>query len=167
VFVSSVLYQGDLGGLTGADNDCNFLANSARLPGTYMAWLSTTATSAATRLTHGTVPYVLVDHTVVARDWAGLTSGTLQHAIDLTETGGAPPQGTLPCSATPVWTNTGTLGVPVTVTTDCGGWMSASSFDAYAGTASSATSYWTANCFLSGSASSLCDDTASIYCIQQ
>jgi hypothetical protein len=172
VFVSSVLYDGNLGGLTGADNDCNSLANAAHLPGTYRAWLSDSMTSAAARLTHGTVPYVLVDHTVVANDWAGLTSGTLLHAIDLTETGGAPPYGTLYCSfgGISVWTNTVPSGAQPTgqpngLPVDCAEWMSTSSDRAFAGTASSTGPDWTANC--SVSAVAICAETAAIYCIQQ
>src|SRR4029077_17175057 len=62
VFVSSATYGGgNLGGLTGADPKCQSLATAAVLPGTYKAWLSDDTTSAASRLTHSTNPYVLVD----------------------------------------------------------------------------------------------------------
>jgi hypothetical protein len=94
VFLSSVQYFVDLGvteggtvdPLVAADANCNALAKQAQLPGTYMAWLATDTSAPATRFTQSKAPYVLADGTtVVASDWADLTKGTLQHAIDLTE----------------------------------------------------------------------------------
>jgi cysteine-rich repeat protein len=41
VFVSSQMYDGNLGGLAGADAKCQALADAANLTGTYMAWIST------------------------------------------------------------------------------------------------------------------------------
>jgi hypothetical protein len=38
-------------------------------------------------MARATVPYTLVDGTVVASDFTGLTSGTLLHGIDITELG--------------------------------------------------------------------------------
>ena len=40
VFITSTLHDGNLGGVAGADQICNELASDAGLPGTYMAWLS-------------------------------------------------------------------------------------------------------------------------------
>src|SRR5690242_15690863 len=40
VFVTSKTYQGTLGGLAGADMECQKLADAANLGGTWMAWLS-------------------------------------------------------------------------------------------------------------------------------
>jgi hypothetical protein len=74
-----------MGGLSGADALCQQAADSVSLSGTYKAWLSTTAVSAASRLSHADVPYVLLDGTVVAANWSALTSGTLAHAIDRNE----------------------------------------------------------------------------------
>ncbi|HVO17871.1 MAG TPA: InlB B-repeat-containing protein [Anaeromyxobacter sp.] len=45
VFVTSTAYApGALGGLAGADSDCQARATAANLPGTYKAWLSTSGT---------------------------------------------------------------------------------------------------------------------------
>jgi len=90
VFVTSESYTADLGGLAGADAKCQKLADAAKLGGTYRAWLSDSTTHAKYRLTHATVPYRLVDNTLVALDWTDLTSGSLAHAIDVTEKGGKP-----------------------------------------------------------------------------
>lgn len=101
VFVSSSTQTGNLGGLAGADLTCQGLAKAAGLPGTYLTWLSVSnGASPTTRFTKATVPYTLVDGTVVAQNWAELTSGALKHAIDRTETG------TVASTPLNVWTYT-------------------------------------------------------------
>jgi hypothetical protein len=142
-----------------------------------MAWLSDigSGNSAASRLSHAAVPYVLVNGTVVANDWAGLTSGTLLHAIDLTEQGGTPPTGTyanVPGHAA-VWTDTDASGQYAGVTQipptgqDCDGWSS--STDAgngtVAGNFSAVDRNWTDVGY--GSSGFLCSMTAAIYCVGQ
>lgn len=72
VFVSGSAYNGNLGGLSGADAKCQSLANGASLSGTYKAWLSSSTISASSRLSHASVPYVLVDGTLIADNWADL-----------------------------------------------------------------------------------------------
>lgn len=91
VFVTSTTYDGNLGGLEGADAKCQVQADAAGLSGTFKAWLSDGTGSPSTRFTRSATPYVLVDGTVIADDYAALTSSPLQHPIDKTETGGAPP----------------------------------------------------------------------------
>jgi hypothetical protein len=89
VFVSSVPYTGgSLGGISGADAKCQELATAAGLSGTFKAWLSDSTHSPSTTFTRSPTPYVLVDGTVIASNWGDLTDGTINHAIDLTETGG-------------------------------------------------------------------------------
>ena len=90
VFVTSLTSKGDLGGLAGADARCQSMAEGAGLTGTYLAWLSTKYTDPAERFTQDDRPFILVDGTVVASGWDELTSGALQHAITLTETGATP-----------------------------------------------------------------------------
>ncbi len=88
VFVSSVQYNGNLGGLIGADIKCQSLASKAGLPGTFKAWLSDATTGPADpgRLdTMFTGVYELVDGTLVAHGWTDLTDGALAHAIERTE----------------------------------------------------------------------------------
>lgn len=94
VFVSSVKYTGDLGGPSGtgsADSKCNDLAKG-KLDGTFVAWVSGGSDTPKWRLWMGGAAgpgrWVLPDHvTVIADNWAGLTSGTLKHAIDQDEVG--------------------------------------------------------------------------------
>jgi hypothetical protein len=89
VFVGSQAHSGNFGGITGADAYCQGLANGAGLPGTFRAWISagTYASSPASRFAKASVPYVLVDGTVIANNWADLTDGTIQHVINLDENG--------------------------------------------------------------------------------
>lgn len=90
VFVTSTKGTGNIGGLAGADAECQRLANAANLPGTYMAWLSDATASPASRFTKATVPYTLPGGEVVANSWADLTSGsTIRHVIDQFESGAA------------------------------------------------------------------------------
>jgi hypothetical protein len=87
VFVTSVGFRGNFGGVAGADAKCQARADAVKLAGTYKAWLSGAelSSSPSVRFTHPDVPYVLVDGSVVADNWADLTDGTLQHAINLSE----------------------------------------------------------------------------------
>lgn len=50
MFVTSVGYTGDLGGITGGDARCQDRAAAAGLPGTYLAWLSDSTHDARDRL---------------------------------------------------------------------------------------------------------------------
>jgi hypothetical protein len=169
VFVSSALYDGNLGGLSGADAKCQALATNAGLAGTYKAWLSDSASPAVNRFTHSTVPYVLVDHTTVANDYFTLTGGgPLLHAIDLTETGQAAPVGTCQCSSQgsipTVWTYTNADGTQFG-SGNCSDWTSSSGARPLVGEANTALSpWWTNYC---GSYYHTCSDTAALYCFQQ
>lgn len=84
VFVTSSSSTGNIGGLEGADERCNTLAKSAGLDGTWLAWLSTPNVNAIDRLPH-LGSYELLDGTVVVTSKQQLTSGRIEHAIDMTE----------------------------------------------------------------------------------
>ncbi len=88
VFVTSMSYDGDLGGLSGADGECQALAGAASLPGVFKAWLGDNFSGPADRFTQAAVPYQRVDGVRVADDWADLTDDSLQAPINITETGG-------------------------------------------------------------------------------
>jgi len=167
VFASSVPYDGNLGGLSGADAKCQTLATAAGLSGAFKAWLSDSTTPASQRLTHASTPYVLVDSTVVANDWAGLTSGTLLHAINLDENGQTPAAGTYKCTSDPtVWTHTDTTGAILTNTGHCSDWSSTTATTTSAGSSVyKASPFWTNACQLGGAG--VCAKTASLYCLEQ
>jgi hypothetical protein len=166
VFVSSVLYTGNLGGLTEADAKCQALADAAGLCGTFKAWLSDATADAAARLTHVTGNYVLTDGQIIASGWSGLVSGTIQHAVNRTETNGAAPVGTVKCGGTtitPVWTGSTTAGANV-MNGSCSNWTSSGSGPGgIFGSADATNAAWTARCQIVA----VCQSTAAIYCVEQ
>lgn len=176
VFVTSTRYTGDLGGLVGADQKCMARAAAAMpspLPGTFKAWLSDSTTSAAMHLTtHGTVPYVMVDGTVVAADWNALTSvggAQVQNMITIDENGNTVPSSIDVCSGFGghfVWTNSNDDGSLFAAAGTCQDLTSASSSDTgNTGSASNdqmSTQWWSSWC--NGQA---CSSMASLYCIEQ
>lgn len=88
VFLSSTRVTSNFGGLTQGDAICNAAAAAAGLGGSWAAWLSTSISSAASRLQHSTDPYMLVDgKTEVAKNWSNLVAGNLESLIDRNESG--------------------------------------------------------------------------------
>lgn len=87
LFLSSATYDGNLGGLAGADAKCQALADSAQLQGTYRAWLSSSTIDAVSRMTPSNKRYLLPDGTKVADNLEDLADGSLDHALNVHETG--------------------------------------------------------------------------------
>lgn len=85
VFLTSTAYNGNLGGLSGADAKCQERANAANLGGTWKAWLSDQQISASNRLNHSNLPYKLVNGTIIANNWPDLTDSSLLNLINITE----------------------------------------------------------------------------------
>jgi hypothetical protein len=75
----------DFGGLAGADAFCNMAATTAQLGGTWMAFLADDAGAPASRFTLASVPYALLDGTVIASNGTELLSGSIENPIDLDE----------------------------------------------------------------------------------
>lgn len=161
VFVTSVAYDGNLGGLAGADSKCQIRATAANLTGTWKAWLSDSNTSAGSRLVHATVPYKLVDETLVANNWDDLVSGNLRHAINKTEINGDPPNTTSNSGAVTVWTYTQANGAMMVASKSCDNWTS-NLIKGHAGNVSSTSSSWTD--YTSGG---ICSGTSVLYCFEQ
>ena len=152
-FVSSVAYDGGLGGLGGADEKCTRLATSAGLGGRWKAWLSTGAQNPASRFARSLMPYKLVNGVQVATDWADLLDGVLTAAINVTELNSA--ANSYSWSATDV--NGATIGC-----TDCSGWTSnLSSATGCQGNNLSTNSGWTVGWY------NTCNSPARIYCFEQ
>jgi len=126
VFVTSGIWKGNLGGLSGADDKCNNEA-SGKLPGTYKAWLADSSTSASSRLEHYAGQYRLKDGTIVANNWGDFTNGTLSHAIN------EDASGNIITSYTSVFTGldaSGAIGTGIHY--NCNNWSSSlSSFGGY------------------------------------
>jgi hypothetical protein len=160
VFVTSTQQSGNLGGLKGADDVCEVLAEDAGLPGTYMAWLSDTTGSPASRFTRATVPYVRVDGLSVADDWDDLTDGRLKRPINVTEQGQVLGP---PTSNNWVRSNTTNSGERQTGRNDCENWINGSSGTLFGNTgdAQSINAAWTNSGFQG------CNTSVRLYCFQQ
>lgn len=104
VFVSSLSYSGDLGGLAGADTKCQTLADAAPLDGTWKAWLSSRSSNAATRLSRSSLSYRRIDSALIAANDASFFSTTHANPIDRDEHGS-------PLFSVEVWTGSGGSGV--------------------------------------------------------
>lgn len=119
VFVTSAPDIGSgFNGITGADYECRHRATNMFLPNgeRYMAWVSTSESEPADRMYHARGPYVLVTGVQVAAHWSALTSGTLEHPIDVTEKSES--------VAFAVWTGTDITGLRLPNTQHCSDWTS-------------------------------------------
>jgi hypothetical protein len=160
VFVTSTTYDGaTIGSLANADVLCQGRATAGGRLGTYKAFLSDDTTSAAARLTHATVPYTLVDGTIVANNWAGLMSFSLIAAINMSEFGAAAPAGALCGASANVYTGTFPNGNTATGDT-CSNWTSNAAF-ADVGESDLTNGAWAALCAVQ------CNNVAALYCVQQ
>ena len=141
VFVTSGKFTGDFAtqggasdGLSGGDAVCNMAAQTAGLTGTWVAWLSTSETNAASRVDL-TAIRVLVDGTTKIFDPAGSDGLVSLNPLTMTENGD-----TLPTSGDgdgfEVWTGTdgnghyeteSTEGTSASTDDACKGWTSSSS----------------------------------------
>jgi hypothetical protein len=154
IFVTSAIQTAGLGGIAGADEICATEAADANLQGEFKAWLSTTSSSVADRLSHDGGPFVRVDEVIVANDWADLVDGALLAPINL-DANGQPRTGD-------VWTGTLADGASYTVD-DCAAFTSGDNADghAYCGSSTSTTATWTYN------QRAACASTLRLYCIEQ
>jgi hypothetical protein len=104
-FVTSKLFEGNLGGLAGADQKCQALADAAGLGGEFRAWLSDADTPITARFPASQGRYVRVDGVVIANNSSELALGkALMAPISVDETGTAP----LPAISPYAWTGQGT-----------------------------------------------------------
>jgi hypothetical protein len=155
VFVTKATRLPDYGSAAKADAFCASAAKGAGFVGTWLSWTSDATTSPAMRFTGATVPYRLLDGTVVAGGWTQLTSGTLMGPIDLDEANGSQ-------ANAEVWTGTATDG---TYSGDsCSDWTSTSSMTppyATTGNTSKTDSTWT-DAYLQ-----FCNRVQHLFCFQQ
>lgn len=157
VFVSSIAYQGNLGGVSGADAKCQILAEKAGLPGTYKAWISVdNLLEPKLTFRKSNAPYTLTNRTTIADDWNDLIDGTLDNRFNIDENGWN--GGGL------VWTNTYQSGDQVTTIHDnCKGYTSNSSTR----TGNVGDTFVTTNGHWSSILDVSCDIFRPLYCFQQ
>jgi len=161
VFVTSTTHRGNLGGVSGADNKCQDLAENAGLVGTFKAWISSGSISPAQSWSAPTpdLPYYLPDGTTkVADGWEHLFNAKyneFHHAIDQNENGQTVTE------AFQAWTNTNWNGNRAS-TDDCDGWRSSgSSSQGKFGGVQDKDHYW------SWKGAVNCNWEIRLYCIQQ
>lgn len=116
VFVTSTNYNGNLGGLSGADAKCQIQATAANLGGNWKAWLSDSTGSPSTRFTKSTLSYKNLNGGLIANNWDDLVDGSIQNPIAWTET--------KTVHAGWVWTNTSPTGTASSLD-NCSNWSSA------------------------------------------
>ena len=168
VFVSSAIYSaGSIGNLAGGDAKCQALAAAAGLTGTYKAWLSTTSENAKDRMSAATSPYVLVDGTKVGDNFADVIDGTLDNAINRTETGAVPQASESICDANLDWVHTGTRpdGTLYDANNNCANFTADTGGGAF-GRFGSLGSGWMWSCG-GGAPVNYCGKRAHIYCFEQ
>jgi hypothetical protein len=157
-FVTYASWSGTMGGLAGADGKCQTDADESAIATgkLFKAWLSNGVNvSPDTRFKKSTVPYVLVDGTEIAKDWADLTDGSLAAAITLSAKG-------IAVDVSPtlvVWTDTTSQGLGI-AGKECMSWSS-TVLTGKVGNLTSKTSGWT------DGATQTCDKQAHLYCFQQ
>ena len=158
VFVTSTLQAGNLGGLAGADAICAAQASAAGLPGTYVAWLSTSTVNAASRL-GSAQGFVRIDGKPFANTIADITSNKIFNPLRLDESGGDITTIDVPSSSPlTVWTGTTKDGLAAVGQT-CGDWT-VSSGSGLTGRAAGGTVTWTER------TNSTCGTTRRLYCFQ-
>jgi hypothetical protein len=158
VFVTSTLQPGNFGGLAGADAICAARATAGGLPGTYVAWLSTAAAGAASRL-GSAKGFVRPDGKPFANTVADILANKLFYPLRIDEAGVDVTNGPLPSASTvTVWTGTTKDGLLSSGQT-CTDWTS-SSGSGLTGRAAGGPASWTAR------TNSGCGTARRLYCFQ-
>lgn len=119
VFVSSTAWSGAMGGISGADQKCQSLADAEELGGSWIAWMSSTSADAIDRLTDDG-PWELVTGQLVFATKAAIVDPLTGPAagIGRDETGAF-----LEPTEEYAWTGTGATGVHAPgATTNCMAW---------------------------------------------
>ena len=164
VFITSKQYTGNLGGLAGADAECQTLAEGATppRPGEYAAWLSDSTNNAKDRVPDNatnTDKYVVLQNLqtplIIANGFQEVIDGSLANPIKFSEKFNS-------FTNAPVWTNTNATGGAVRTDNifTCGDW-SGNGATGETGDGNSSDEAWTE--FGNGA----CFSTAFLYCFQK
>jgi hypothetical protein len=172
VFVTAAVFDGNLGGLSGADEKCRQAALAGGLPnassaGSYKAWLtdSDPMNAPVHRFnTSNKLIYVLPDaaKSVVAVGWTALTTPPLARAIDVTETGGTPNIGRICNTFYEAFTNTYADGTQADAIHHCVNWTSNVLPNlGFTGSIGNTNASWSKQC------ATACPSKTHLYCFQQ
>ncbi len=158
VFVTSTIFDGNLGGIAGADEKCANAAKAAMLGGVWKAWMSSSSVDAIDRISD-VGPWYLVDgKTRVFNDKANLLTAPLA-PISLDERGHAW-AGT---GYYGVWSGSSEQGTRDTHSDFCADWTSDSGIDdATVGDPETTTQRWGG-----GGAPLDCTSESSLICFEQ
>jgi hypothetical protein len=157
VFVTSMRYDGNLGGIEGANKICQHHAEAAGLPGEYKAWISSSPEqSPVNSFNKSNQSYTLENATLIAKNWDEFVGGLHLAAIDADENGE-----NLGYS-TRVWTGTTPQGKDLGKE-NCNGWSSNSAEDS--GWVGVIYKFWTSEWTVEITTS--CDEGRNLYCVQQ
>jgi hypothetical protein len=160
VFITAARYDGNLGGLAGADAKCATAAAAVNLGGTWKAWLSDANTNAIDRIADVGPWYFVGLPIKVFNNKANLATLPLR-PVAVTE------RGEVLSSSQAVWsaTDVGGKRVSSTAAYSCQNWtddgFTSSSQKAPTGDASRADNGWTY------SSSEYCYQSLRLYCLQQ
>ncbi len=158
VFVTSTTQGGALGGLAGADALCGSLATNAALPGTYVAWLSTSTVNASSRL-GSAQGFVRIDGQPFANTVADILANRIFNPLRIDETGADVSTG-ITLDTPELQVLTGTLGNGTVATgATCGDWTSTSG-NGRRGEVAGGPVSWTAK------QNSNCSSGRRLYCFQ-
>ncbi|PCC71302.1 Myxococcus cysteine-rich repeat-containing protein [Nannocystis exedens] len=157
VFVTSISWNGNLGGIAGAKSKCQARAATGNLGGTWDAWISTGTNNPAGRFVKSTTRYARLDGVEIAQTWADLTDGTLDAPINVNEFGDMSPQAD-------VWTGTADDGT--SLSEHCNGWTTSSGLGVLGieGRNNAVDFNWTARSLINASN---CSTLQRLYCFEQ
>jgi hypothetical protein len=166
VFTTRATFDGNLGGLAGADAKCNAAAAAVGLPGTYKAWLGSSAGPAGDRMIHSSYPYRAsaiglggAFGILIANNWSDLTDGTLANSLSSDESGIPLNSGNLSA-----WTAMNTdftyFGSNCTVSGQTADWAGRVG-NTRTGAINATNSTW------QSASSQFCSNISHLYCVQQ
>jgi len=154
MFTTSASYDGNLGGLDGADAECQAAADG-KLPGTYVAWMSDGSQTAYDRIAAtGAQGWIRPDGQLVAESLDDLDQERIAYPPSVDENGATAPQGTF------VWSGTLSDGFAAP-NNHCQNWTSADGADTGLAGYARANSGWFTEGISSG-----CDVPQSLRCLQ-
>jgi hypothetical protein len=158
VFVTQGTWNGNLGGIAGADQKCQQEAQQAGLQGTFVAWLSDGNIDAKDHIDcRDDKRYVLPNGTVVADNCSDLLDGTIDNPINVYANGQSAG------GERSVWTGTLHTGIKtgLGVNGHCGGWsIDVSTTSGSVGYRDKNNNHWTA---ITGGT---CNNSFRLYCFQ-
>lgn len=169
-FVTSQLFDGDLGGVSGADLKCHAAASKAGLAHSnkYRAWISDNFQSPATRFEQwdlAGVPLMLPGGRVISDDLLDLSDNGPHTGIARTELGDV-------AHTQFVWTNTSAFGEIFSIDDHCDGWLAAEQgiharrgLNALAVEEGPEWDLWRAERWWTSYVSLACDQLARLYCV--